>query len=412
VTSEAETVTSGASNGTITYGYDPLGQLTGSTLSGTTTTYGWDKVPNRTSVQVGAGTAATTAYDAADRTTSGSNPAAAYTSNADGMLTARPGQTLVWDHLGRLTQVKNAAGTLTLASYTYDPADRLRTAADGAGNRVRFRYTGMTTQAAQWWDDVAGTVTRSVGNDWSGERLLDWTATAGSQRYYGTNAHHDVTWLASSTGTVTSSLRYDPFGNARTAVPAGYTPFRFQGSWYDANSDLSWVVTRWYAPTLGRFVSEDSLLGQPAQPDSRHLYAYAAGEPVGRWDPDGQYWRRVRVGETLSSIAQKVFGSSAVGRLKDANPGRVTPRNLIRNPSVKAGDCIWIPFKNALRPWSCNPFPGKTYVNYSDALYAKFNGMVSSSTIACARIDETQQSASGATANRGLRGATPPTPRS
>jgi YD repeat-containing protein len=63
-------------------------RLTGSTLAGTTTAYGWDTVPNRTSVQVGSGTAATTAYDAADRPTSGTNPTVAYGSDADGRLTA------------------------------------------------------------------------------------------------------------------------------------------------------------------------------------------------------------------------------------------------------------------------------------------------------------------------------------
>lgn len=46
-------------------------------------------------------------------------------------------------------------------------------------------------------------------------------------------------------------------------------------------------LTRWYAPALGRFISEDSLLGTPSDPPSRHLYAYGAGEPIGRWDPDG-----------------------------------------------------------------------------------------------------------------------------
>jgi hypothetical protein len=47
------------------------------------------------------------------------------------------------------------------------------------------------------------------------------------------------------------------------------------------------VVTRWYAPAQGEFVSEDALLGAPRDPDSRHLYAYGAGEPVGRVDPNG-----------------------------------------------------------------------------------------------------------------------------
>jgi RHS repeat-associated protein len=287
ILSEASTVTGDPANGTVAYGYDPLGQLTGSTFSGTTTAYGWDTTTNRTSIQVGGGTAATTSYDAANRPTSGANPTAAYTSDADGRLTARPNQTMTWDHLGRLTAVKDAAGTVTLAATTYDPLDRLRTVDDGGGTRIRFRYTGLTTSAAQWLDDVAGTVTRNIGNGWGGERLLDWTGTSSNRRYYGANLHHDVTWLAADDGTVSQSLRYDPWGTPRSTVPQDYTPFRFQGSWYDQETDLSWVVTRWYAPSLGRFVSEDTLLGEPREPDSRHLYAYAAGEPVGAWDPDG-----------------------------------------------------------------------------------------------------------------------------
>lgn len=62
----------------------------------------------------------------------------------------------------------------------------------------------------------------------------------------------------------------------------------FQGSWNDTATGLYWVVTRWYGPAQGRFISEDSLLGEPTNPDSRHRYAYAEGDPVGSWDPTGQ----------------------------------------------------------------------------------------------------------------------------
>jgi hypothetical protein len=47
---------------------------------------------------------------------SGTSPAASYQSDADGQLTARPGQTMAWDHLGRLTSVTTASGATT---YTY-----------------------------------------------------------------------------------------------------------------------------------------------------------------------------------------------------------------------------------------------------------------------------------------------------
>ena len=105
---------------------------------------------------------------------------------------------------------------------------------------------------------------------------------------YGENAHHDVTWTANSTGAVSATLRYDPWGTLTASTGSALPDHRFQGSWYDTTTDLAWVVTRWYAPTLGRFVSEDSLLGQLADPPSRHLYAYAEGEPLARWDPNGQ----------------------------------------------------------------------------------------------------------------------------
>ena len=88
-----------------------------------------------TSVTTG-GTPVTTTYDAANRPTS-----TGFGSDADGRLTARPtagGQSFTWDDLGRLTAVKNAAGTVTLATYTYDPLDRLRLvdhpAVGGSGN--------------------------------------------------------------------------------------------------------------------------------------------------------------------------------------------------------------------------------------------------------------------------------------
>ena len=107
------------------------------------------------------------------------------------------------------------------------------------------------------------------------------------RRYYGTNAHGDIVWSANAGATVNASLRLDPWGTAiGTAGDIGQ--LRFQGSWRDQATGLSWVISRWYAPDLGAFVSEDSLLGEPINPDSRHLRAYSLGDPVGNSNPDGR----------------------------------------------------------------------------------------------------------------------------
>ena len=287
VLTEASTITGDPTNGTRTTAYDPLGRLTGSTIAGTTTSYGWAAVPNRTSVQVGTGSPVTTTYDNANRPTIDS-AGGTYTSSDDGALTTRPVQRLESDALGRLSSVRPATGASTTAAYTYDPLDRLRMADYSGSTRTRFRYVGLTTSVAQSIDDASGTVIRSFGTGWAGERLLDWTGAGSNIRIYGENAHHDVTWTASSAGAVSATLRYDPWGNLTASTGSSLPDHRFQGSWYDTTTDLSWVVTRWYASTLGRFISEDTLLGEPVDPPSRHLYAYGEGEPLGRWDPDGR----------------------------------------------------------------------------------------------------------------------------
>ena len=53
------------------------------------------------------------------------------------------------------------------------------------------------------------------------------------------------------------------------------------------------------------------------EPDSRHLYAYGAGEPVGRWDPDGKSWRRrLRVGRVNAALGEVILctGNTFGGR--------------------------------------------------------------------------------------------------
>ena len=153
----------------------------------------------------------------------------------------------MWDHLGRRVQVKNSGGTL-LATYTYDPLDRLRLIDYGAGVRIRFRYVGLSTAAARTFDDATATVSRHIGTGWSGERLLDWTGSGSNIRVYGETGHHDTTWLAGSTGTV-AALRYDPWGAPGSTPPSGYSPFRFQGSYLDdlRDADNSNDLSGWSA---------------------------------------------------------------------------------------------------------------------------------------------------------------------
>jgi RHS repeat-associated protein len=275
--SEASTISGDPGNGTASFGYDAMGRLVsyGSPLGSTSSqSYGWQAVPNRSSVTTDpSGTPSTTnySYDAADRiSTSG------YTYDADGNLTALPGQTLDWDSLGRLLDVKDATTHSTISAYTYDALDRLRTEARSSGT-IRFRYVGTSTEVSQTVDDSSGTSILKVGNGWDGQRLADWTGSGSTPRYYGTNGHGDTTWIADGLGSVTATERYDPWGT-QAAASGTMADWRFQGSWLDSSSGLYWLIARWYAPALGSFVSEDrELSDRTVLPMNQS--AYTANDP-------------------------------------------------------------------------------------------------------------------------------------
>jgi RHS repeat-associated protein len=283
--SETSAVSGDPANGTGTYGYDELGRLAtfGSPLGSVSNqAYGWQAVSNRSSVTA-SGTTVTTSYSASNRPTS-DTAGATYSHDLDGRLTARPGQTLEWDSLGRLIKVSDSVTSNAISQYTYDALDRLRTV-DRSGSVIRFRYVGSSSQAAQVVNHGTGASIRRLATTWHGDTVVDWSTTG--TRYVGRNGHFDTTWTAGSDGAVDSTLRYDPWGNVLAS--SGVVPdWRFQGTWTDAAAGLSWVLARWYSPALGRFVSEDELLGAPELPKQRHLYSYSFGDPINYVDSDGR----------------------------------------------------------------------------------------------------------------------------
>ena len=335
--SESSSITGDPTNGTANFTYDALGRLTGySGTPVTTQAFTWDKVANRLTKQVGGGSTVTMTYNNANRPTS-DTAGGTYANDLDGRLTGQPAQTLVWDALGRLTQVKDPVTSANISTYTYDALDRLLTVSNGAG-LTKFRYVGATTQIAQA-RDVNNTVLYNVGTSWAGGARMDFGAGGSNQRFYGVNGHGDLTWTGSSTGAVSATLRSDPWGIPGTSSGGALPSFRFQGSWYDTSSALSWMVSRWYAPVLGRFTSEDTLLGERESPASRHLLAYVSGEPVGRWDPDGQdedYFNDMekRVCDSLdffTCFTVKKIGFISLSYARDTwvNPKRNTMRHCI-----------------------------------------------------------------------------------
>lgn len=90
-----------------------------------------------------------------------------------------------------------------------------------------------------------------------------------------------------SGGNVTLS-RYDAWGNPTSPLDPAGPSLAYAGQHFDADVGLSYAQQRWYDPATGRFLSEDPVFGDLADPMSLHAFAYENGNPTRFVDPEGE----------------------------------------------------------------------------------------------------------------------------
>ncbi len=121
---------------------------------------------------------------------------------------------------------------------------------------------------------------------------------AGSVLYYAYADHlgNVAAWTNASGVLVSGSLaRYDPYGVYRTKPPStvnpdisdrGFTGHRMNNT---GTNDLGLVYmnARYYLPEIGRFISADSIVPDPQNPQSFNRYSYVLNSPMNFVDPTG-----------------------------------------------------------------------------------------------------------------------------
>ncbi len=233
--------------------------------------------------------------DAADHLlTAGSQT---YTSDLDGNTLTDGTRTNVWDSQNRLTSC--TAGGVT-STYTYG-ADGLRRSSTVNGVTTYYVYDGtMLVREMQrnTQGNLQSTATYLCGprgpeyrrDDTQAEgTYTDASGTqhpAGKTRWYVYDGLGSVVGEVDPSGNLTSSGTFDVYGAKRAGGTGAATSQQgFVGSLghvTDSETGLVYMRARYYDPSTGRFISEDSAKS------GNNWFAYCDNNPTNEVDADGE----------------------------------------------------------------------------------------------------------------------------
>lgn len=214
--------------------YDPNGALTTATTGAVVTKYTNNPDGDRTEMRPSTGSPTTYGYDQADRLTSSGTTT--YTYNGDGLRTTKT----------------TSAGTLNFAYDTSSGVPRLLT--DGTTNYV---YGPAATPVEQ-------------------------ITNGGTTQYYLSDNLASTRALTDQTGALSATYTYDAYGNITSHTGTATTNLQYADSYHDNETNLDYLINRYYDPATGQFTTID-----PAQAITGQPYDYANDNPTNLVDPNG-----------------------------------------------------------------------------------------------------------------------------
>ena len=118
---------------------------------------------------------------------------------------------------------------------------------------------------------------------------------------YRKDGQGNIVALIDNVGNVVVEYKYDAWGNHAVLDANGadindashignLNPFRYRGYYYDTETGLYYLKSRYYDPEVGRFITIDDISYlDPETINGLNLYAYCGNNPVMHVDPNGTF---------------------------------------------------------------------------------------------------------------------------
>jgi RHS repeat-associated protein len=217
------------------------------------------------------------------QTVGGDASSASYGYDSAGDTTSRPGETIAYDAEGKVQSVTATGGEVQ--SNVYDAQGNLLLQSDTTSGSTLF--LGDTEL-----HEAAGSTTASalrtycVGSTPVAERSTVAGTSGSSLTWTGADSQGTVNLEVTPTTGSISARYFDPFGQNLQSSTGWSDDRGFLNASTSTLSGLVQLGARAYDPSIGRFLSVDSVLA-PLNPQQNNGYSYSHNSPVDLSDPTG-----------------------------------------------------------------------------------------------------------------------------
>ena len=212
------------------------------------------------------------------------------------LLLAYDGQSIVYDEQGNPTTYRGH--TLTWekgrqlksydeSTYTYNMSG-LRTSKTARNVTHTYLWDGTKLLCEKWGEHMLVPL-------YDSEDSVCGVKYDGVAYYFVKNLQGDIIAITDAEATVVARYFYDAWGHCDNPWSApGFdigeiNPFRYRGYYYDADTGLYYLQSRYYDPVVGRFINADTAdaLHDSYKLLETNLFAYCQNNPVNESDSTG-----------------------------------------------------------------------------------------------------------------------------
>ena len=230
-----------------------------------------------------------------------------FTYDANGNLLSDGKYTYSWTKGSMLAKV---TGDGLEATYTYD-ASGIRTSKTVNGVKTEYLTAGSSVLSEKKngkWQHYL----------YEGSGQLMAIRYKGADYYYIRDGLMCITGLVDANGTAVVNYKYDSWGKlisitGSMADTLGKdNPYRYKGYYYDEETGMYYLKSRYYQPEICRFISADVYIATELNMNGSNMYSYCKNNPVMLMDSDGDFAILAVAGAFLAKKGTEMFVGAVV----------------------------------------------------------------------------------------------------